>query len=166
VQAAYAPPSIRHSKVAVASAEEKLTDAEVVLISLAGAEEIVVSGAVWSTTTVSVAGVASVFPAVSVARTLIVCDPSERPVYVFGLVQASYAPSSSLQANVAPASEEKVRDALVLLVGVVLVSVAVVSGAVVSTVNVTDAGEASTLPAASIARTRIVFDPAARPVKV
>ena len=51
-----------------------------------------------------------------------------------------------------------------LLVGPVGPDVIVVSGAVVSTVNVRVAGVASTLPAASIARTANVCSPAARPV--
>ena len=37
----------------------------------------------------------------------------------------------------------------------------VVSGATVSTVNIRDAGDASTLPAASVARTRNVYVPSA-----
>ena len=48
-----------------------------------GARSIAVSGAVVSavcTVQVRVAGVASVFPAASVARTLKVCWPSARPV--------------------------------------------------------------------------------------
>jgi hypothetical protein len=40
----------------------------------------------------------------------------------------------------------------------------VVSGAVVSIVQVRDAGEASTLPAASVARTSNVCDPAPSPL--
>ena len=73
------PESIRHSKVAPASEEnEKLAEVEVV--EAAGWAVIVVSGAVVSTVQVLEAGVASTLPAVSMARTEKVWEPSERLV--------------------------------------------------------------------------------------
>jgi hypothetical protein len=57
---------------------EKL--AEVAFVGEAGAEPIAVSGAVRSTTQARVAGVPSVFPTGSVARTSKACAPSPRPL--------------------------------------------------------------------------------------
>ena len=72
---------------------------------------------------------------------------------------------SRRHSNVEPAFEaSNVNDGEALLVAPVGPPVIVVSGAAVSTVNVRVAGEASTLPAASIARTANVCSPAARPV--
>jgi hypothetical protein len=69
-----------HSKVAVASGDEKLTEAVVLFVGEDGDEVMEVSGAVRSTVKVVEAGVASVLPAVSFARTSIVCEPAESPV--------------------------------------------------------------------------------------
>jgi hypothetical protein len=49
----------------------------------------VVSGAVVSTVQVLVAGVSSVLPAPSMARTRKVCSPSARPAYSAGDVQTA-----------------------------------------------------------------------------
>jgi translation elongation factor TU len=54
--------------------------AQIWFVTPAGPESIVVSGAIVSTVNVRVAGVASVFPAASVARTANVCEPCARPV--------------------------------------------------------------------------------------
>ncbi len=72
---------------------------------------------------------------------------------------------SRRHSNVAPGSVlVNAKDADVELVGPVGPLVIVVSGAAVSTVNVRVAGDGSTLPAVSIARTANVCSPWARPV--
>ena len=66
-------------------------------------------------------------------------------------------PVSRRHSNVEPGSElENVNVAVVTPIVPVGPESIVVFGAVASTVNVRDAGEASTLPAASVARTRNV----------
>ena len=108
-------------------------------------------------------------PAASVARTLNVCDPFARPEYAFGEVQALQAPASSWHSNDEPVSDEvnvKLADAVVTVpLGppVIVVSGGVVSGAATLTVHVRVAGEASVLPAASVARTLNVCEPFASP---
>ena len=62
-------------KVTPVSFEVKVTEAVVEETFPEGAAVIVVFGAVVSTVQVALAGDASVFPAASVARTWIVCDP-------------------------------------------------------------------------------------------
>jgi hypothetical protein len=80
VQGANAAPSRLHSKVEGVLAL-KANDAAVELFGLAGCVSIVVSGGgADSTVQVKLAGVASVFPVVSVARTSKVCEPSASPV--------------------------------------------------------------------------------------
>ena len=69
MQAAKAAPSSLHSKLEPASVEVKLKLAEVEFVGSEGPTVIVVSGAVRSTVHGWLAGVASVFPAGSVART-------------------------------------------------------------------------------------------------
>jgi hypothetical protein len=90
VQDAQAAESSWHSKLAPGSLAEKANDALVVAVEPLGPESMVVSGGVLSDAGVivhdCVAGDASVLPAGSVARTLKVCDPVARPLYVFGLV--------------------------------------------------------------------------------
>lgn len=107
-----------------------------------------------STVKVREAGVASVLPAGSVARTANECEPLLRLLIVCGEVQDAYAPESTLHSKVEPPSvAEKVNWAL----AVVIVSSCwgplsiVVSGAAVSTLKVRVAVAA--LPAASVART-------------
>ena len=69
-----------------------------------------------------------------------------------------------MHSKVLPASEAvKLKLALALLLGLAGELVRVVSGAVKSTVHVKLAGEGSTLPAPSVARTWKVWLPAARP---
>ena len=73
------PESSAHWKVAPASlVNEKLAFADE--LGLLGCAVIVVSGAEESIDHVKLAGVASVFPAASRARTWKVCEPSARPV--------------------------------------------------------------------------------------
>ena len=74
------PPSIRHSKVEDPSLDVKEKSASAELLGFPGWAVIVVFGAVVSIVQVKLAGVASVLPAASVARTSKVCEPSPRPV--------------------------------------------------------------------------------------
>ena len=111
-----------------------------------------------------VAGVASVFPAGSLARTWKVWDPLGKAVYVLGLVHAAKAAVSSLHSKVEPASVAvNVNVAVFGLLLPLGPPVIVVSGAVVSMVHVALAGNASVLPTASFARTENVCDPVASP---
>jgi hypothetical protein len=82
-------------------------------------------------------------------------------------VQAAKAALSSEHSNVEPASlAVKLKLALVLEVWAGGAAVIVVCGAVVSIVQLCTAGLPSTFPAASIARTRKLCDPAASPAYV
>jgi len=79
------------------------------------------------------AGVVSLLPAGSVALTSKVCSPVDKSEYAFGELQELKLPPSRRQSNVDPASlEEKVKDALVLVVVSDGPSMIVVSGGVVS----------------------------------
>ena len=69
VHATNAPPSIEHSNVAVPSADENVKVGVESLDGLVGVESSVVSGAAVSTVQENDAGVESVFPAGSTART-------------------------------------------------------------------------------------------------
>jgi hypothetical protein len=154
VQEANAPASSLHSKVLPASVDVKEKLALVWLVGFAGVEVIDVFGGPVSIVQVWLAGVGSVLPTGSIARTCTVWLPSASPVYVLGLVQEANAPASSLHSNVLPASEEvKLKVALVWLVGLVGAEVIVVSGGVASTVHVYVAGVGSTFPAGSVALT-------------
>jgi hypothetical protein len=64
-----------------------------------------VSGGVESTVHVRLAGVASVFPTGSLARTSKVCEPWPRPETERGDEHAAQAPASRRHSNPAPASE-------------------------------------------------------------
>ncbi len=136
----------------------------VAVIGPDGPPVMVVSGAGATTATVNVreAGVASTLPAASLARTENVCSPSARFVYACGDVHAANAALSRRHSNVAPGSLVKANDAEFVVMVPVGPLVIVVSGAAVSTVNVRVAGEPSTLPAASLARTENVCSPSAR----
>ena len=108
-------------------------------------------------------------PAASVARTLTVWAPSLSAGVVHGLVHAFQAPLSTRHANVEPASVEvKANVAVASLVGSFGPEPMVVSGGVVSDgaliVHVYVAGEASVLPAASVARTLNVCEPVLSPL--
>jgi hypothetical protein len=98
-----------------------------------GPEVIVVSGAVVSAVNARVAGVGSVFPAGSVARTENVYGPSRSAAGVNGDAQAVYVLPSSEQANVEPVSlavnENVGVESLVAPVGPAVI---VVSGGVTS----------------------------------
>jgi hypothetical protein len=160
VHGAKGPPSELHSKRAAESFEVNAKVATGVETIAAGACVIVVSTS--RIVQVRLAGVASVFPAASVARTWNVCEPTASPEYAAGDVQAANAPPSSAHANDEPPSLD-VNDNVAPCANVVAAGalVIVVSGASVSTVQVRDAGVGSTLPAPSFARTRNVCDPCA-----
>ena len=128
-----------------------------------GPVEMVVSGAVVSTVHARDAGVPSTLPCASSARTRRVCEPSASELYDAGEVQAPQAPPSSLHSNVPASSAPSVNAAEVLVVVPVGPPVSVVCGAVASTVQVRDAGVASTLPTPSLARTSSVCEPSVRP---
>ena len=137
------------------------------LVSPDGPPVIVVSGAAVETVKLRVAAVASVLPAASRARTLNVYVPSASGPTARGDVQATYVPTvepgpSRRHSNVELGSVlVNSNDGDALLVVPVGPAVIVVSGATVSTVNARDAGVGSTLPTASIARTKNVYAPLA-----
>src|SRR3954469_24910904 len=160
VQALQLPPSTRHSNVEPASDEWNVNAGVAVLSSAGGAESIVVSGAVRSIVHVSVAGVASVFPAGSVARTSKVWLPSASAAGGCGPGHDDHAPPSTRHSKVEPGSLAlNAKLGVVLLEGLGgLVSI-VVCGAVTSTVHVKLAGVASVLAAGSVARTSNVCVP-------
>jgi hypothetical protein len=162
VQELQLPLSTRHSKLEPPSEELKLKSGVVLLDGSEGLESIVVFGAVRSTVQVWLAGVASVLPAASVARTWNVWLPAvSAGEIVSGLVQAVQLPLSTRHSNVELPSEElKLTSGVVLLDGSAGLESRVVFGAVRSTVQVWLAGVPSVLPAASVARTSKVWLPA------
>ena len=111
-----------------------------------------------------IAGVWSLLPAASVARTRRRCGPWPRARYVFGELQACHAPWSSWHSNVLPCSEEENES--VVDFPWTETEVIVVLGATVSTFQVLAAGDRSFVPAESLARTSKVCEPCGRPVKV
>ena len=160
VAAAQDPLSSFLWKVTPVSFELKLIAALVDETFPEGAAVIVVFGTVVSTVQDALAGVASVFPAASIALTWIVCDPCERVESARGLVAVVHDPLSSLLWKVTPVSfEVKLIVAFVEETSPEGAAVIVVSGREVSTVQEALAGEASVFPAASVARTWIVCDP-------
>src|SRR5918997_485077 len=135
MQAAKAAPSREHSKAEPDSLELKWNEALVLVVVAGGAVVIVVCGAAVSTVIARLAGLVSVLPAASVARTWNVCAPSDNAPVVCGEVQAAKAAASTRHWKLAPASLEKPK------VGVEFVSppgpdVMVVCGPSVSTVHV------------------------------
>ena len=114
---------------------------------------------------VKLAGVGSVLPAGSVARTWKVWLPLTKPLYVVGLVQEVKALPSWLQANVLPGSVAvNANVALVLVLVSGGAEVMFVSGAMVSMTQLKLAGEGSMFPAGSRANTRKVWLPLAKPL--
>ena len=132
------------------------------MLSAGGPEVMVVSGGVVSTVHEYVAGVGSVLPAASRARTWKVWLPSARPVYAAGLVQPVKAVPSMEHWKDAPASELKSNVALESVDGLSGIEAMVVSGGVVSTVQEYVAGLGSVLPAVSLARTWKLWLPSVR----
>jgi hypothetical protein len=147
----HAAPSRRHSNVAVSVAENvKLAVVSVTVPD--GPPEIVVSGAVVSTVQERVAGVASTFPATSIARTSKVCVPAATTT-VEGVAHDDHAAASTRHWNVEPVSlASKAKLAAVALVGLAGEPVIVVVGPVRSTVQVYEAAPPA-LPAVSVAFT-------------
>ncbi len=91
---------MRHSKLEAASLEEKLKLAVLAAVEPEGPAVMAVSGGVVSgvlTVHVREAGVASVFPAKSMARTWKVCVPGARPVNALGELHDPYAAPSRRQ---------------------------------------------------------------------
>ena len=140
-------PSRRHSKLAPPSEGESKANVGVVsLVWAGGAPVIAVVGGVVSTVKVREAGVASVLPAASVARTSKVWEPSLSDAVVCGEVQLPQPPGplpSRRHSKLEPDSEElNPKSGVALLVrpppaGPLVI---VVWGAVASTVKVTSAG--------------------------
>ena len=155
-QVANSAPSSAHAKVELLSLEMNANVAVGSPVAPLGPDVIVVSGAVvssGSTVHVCAAGVPSVFPAASVARTRKVWVPSPT-VSARGAEHGSKPAASSAHSNLDPVSLElKVNVALVLDVPAGGAVVIVVSGAVRSMVKVMLAGVASTFPAVSVAWT-------------
>jgi hypothetical protein len=121
-----------------------------------------------------VAGVASVLPAASVARTAMPCMPSVRAPVVHGLVHAVQAPASSRHRNVEPLSLAVNPNVGVLSVVVpVGPDVIVVFGAVVSAGGGVLPAAATVIafivvamsPSTSVTLTRTFLMPASRNVK-
>ena len=103
------------------------------------------------------------FPTGSIARTWKVWTPSARPLLTCGVVQTVKAPPSRLHSNVLPASlAEKEKLEVAELLTLAGCAVIVVSGGVRSIVQSRLAGDASVVPAVSVARTRNVCGPSAR----
>src|SRR5207253_9808306 len=128
-----------------------------------GLVSMVVLGGVGSMVQLWLAGVVSVLPAWSVARVLKVWLPSlSAGESVSGEAQAVQLPLSMRHSKVEPLSDElNVNVGVVLPEGLEGFESIVVFGAVRSTVQVWVAGEASVLPAASVARTSNVWLPSA-----
>ena len=147
------------------------------LVAPSGPELIVVSGGVMSdagavvTVNARVAGVTSVLPAASVARTDTEWGPSLRAVVVHGVVQSTHAPASTRHSKADASSLELNANVGVrLLVVPVGPELIVVSGAVVSA-----AGPEATVigfivlsasPSASVTVTRTYLTPSAWKVNV
>ena len=122
-----------------------------------------VSGGAVSITQRRLAGVGSLFPAASVARTRNSCAPATRGPYSRGEVQGANAAASSEHSSRDPGSlPENAKLALWLLVGSAGPDSIAVSGGVTSIVHAYDAGLGSLFPAASVARTWKVWVPGSR----
>src|SRR5918998_2191183 len=159
MQAAKAAPSSEHSKAEPDSLELKWNEALVLVVAAGGAVVMVVCGAAVSTVIIRLAGLVSVLPAASVARTSNVCAPSENAPVVCGEVHAAKAAASTRHWKLAPASLENPNVGVESPVSPVGPESIVVCGAAVSTVIARLAGLASVLPAASVARTSNVCAP-------
>src|SRR3954454_10855996 len=171
VQVVNEEPSTEHSKTAAGSSAEKpnVGVLSAVVEPSAGPESIVVSGAPRSTSKLRLAGVASVLPALSVARTAKVWRPAERLGVVKGEAQALKAAPSTEHSNVELASSEensKVGVAVAIVEPSAGPESIVVWGFVTSTVKLWLAGVASVFPAPSVARTSNVCDPSLRTLVV
>ena len=130
-----------------------------------GRESIVVSGGVVSTVNERLAGVESMFPAGSVARTSKVCGPSTAPRRC-DCSSRSRRRRRRRRAGIGSSSRSRWRrsrrSAWRRWSGPRAASRSAVSGGVVSTVNERAAGVPSMFPAASVARTSKVWGPSDR----
>ena len=108
------------------------------------------------------AGVASVFPAGSVALTAKVCGPLARAAVANGDAQAEKAPPSTEHSNVDDSLAENIKSPVVSLLGSGGIESIDVWGAAVSTVHAKVAGVGSVFKAASMAATLKVCGPSAR----
>ena len=155
-------PSTRHSNVAPASEVNENVGVLSPVVPL-GPSVIVVSGAVVSdvsTVKDRLAGVGSVEPTPSVARTSKTCAPSDSAPVVNGELQDANAAASTrhsiLDQGLVPSGEgEHQRYSSFMPLSPAMM---VVSGGVVSTVNDRLAGEASVLPTPSFARLEHIID--------
>ena len=146
------------------SLEENVMSTGPAGVSPLGPVRIAVSGAMVSTVQSRCAGVWSVLPAASTARTSKACGPCARLEWLAGDVQLANAATPSRHWNVAaPSGEANAKDAAVEDVGPCGPPVSEVSGATVSTVHSRRAGLGSGLPAVFTARTSKVCGPCARP---
>lgn len=155
-----------HWNVEAASSAANENDAVVEFVAPKVPETDVVGGT-RSMIHVVLAGVGSVLPAASVARTWTVCSPASKALRVVGVEQGAQRPLSSWQSNVPPGSLELNEiEALVEFVGFAGPAVIVVAGAVRSTTHVAVAGVASVFPAMSVALTEKLCGPLAREFRV
>ena len=160
VHGANAPSSTRQA-VSAASLTVKPRVALVVVMEPTGPEVIVTTGATVSTRHCAEAG-SDTLPTWSVALTSRTWVPSASPLRVVGDVHVDQGPPSSRHSTVASASSTvKLTVPLVCCVGVVGRPVMVTTGATPSTSHVRITS-GPTLPAASVARTQKVWEPAAR----
>ena len=160
VHGSNAPASIRHSNVEPGSLAKNVNCGVVWRVVPLGPSSIAVFGAAVSTVNDRLAGVGSVSPAASVARTVKVCVPSASVASVRGDVHDPKASLSTRHSNVVLASlEENVNVGVAMLIAPLGPLSITVSGAAVSTVNVRVAGVGSVLPAISVARTENVCSP-------
>ncbi|MFL5982826.1 MAG: hypothetical protein ACJ74R_14065, partial [Gaiellaceae bacterium] len=147
VQLFQLPLSMRHSKLEPGSLELKVKVGVASLSKAGGAESMVVLGAVRSIVQVWLAGVASVLPAGSVARTSKLWLPAASAAVVWGLVHGFQPPPSIWQSKLEPGSPAlKAKLGVVSLDGLAGPESSVVCGAVRSIVQVKLAGDASVFP--------------------
>jgi hypothetical protein len=148
-----------HSKLLPDSVDVKLNVASVWLLGSDGPDVMLVFGGVVSMVQVRFAGLESVLPASSIARTRKVCAPSVSGAVVYGVVHVPQAPASRRHWKVPGSLELNVNvgcDEPSVPLGP---DVIVVWGAAVSTVQLRVAGVGSVLPAPSRARTSNVCEP-------
>src|SRR5215210_4134395 len=167
LQEPQAPPSMRHSKLEPAWLDEKVNVGVGSFVGPDGPLSMAVSGAAVSTMKLRDAGVASTFPAGSVARASKLWAPSASDAVVTGVEHEPHAPPSTRHSNVESAwLAEKANVGVESLVGPDGPLSMVVFGAAVSTVKPREAGVGSTFPAGSVARTSNVCAPSASDVVV
>ena len=148
------PPSRRHSKDEPGSLESNSNDGDALLEGLPGTVVKVVSGAAVSTVQAYEAGVGSVLPAPSIARTSKVWLPSASRPATSGLVHGVQGPASTRHSKAAPgSSDSNSKVGASSFDGSAGTSTIVVCGATVSTVQVYEAGVGSVFAAPSVART-------------